>query len=162
MRDPLAAIMAPGHRLVGRAHVDPADLAGERFIAHAAAREPGFGWQARTLPADLSPRHAREVQLPEAIIDLVSAGLGVGVLPYWIVEPEVAAGALVARKLTRAGLWTDWWAIIRAGERAGSPTRRVAQALVKWCDRPEGAAVRALFGRGGQRIRAPARSSTAR
>jgi LysR family transcriptional regulator for metE and metH len=147
MRDPLAVIMAPGHRLMNRSHVDPADLAGERFIAHAAAREPGFAWQARTLPADVSPSHAREVQLPEAIIDLVSAGLGVSVLPYWIVEPEVAAGALAARKLTRAGLWTDWWAIIRAGERGDSATRRVARALAQWCDRPASDAVKSLFGR---------------
>jgi LysR family transcriptional regulator for metE and metH len=155
MRDPLVVIMSRDHRLAHRGRIDPSDLSDERFIAHANAREPGFEWQAKTLPIDLPLRHAKEVQLPEAIIDLVGAGLGVSVLPYWIVMPEVASGALIARPLTKQGVWIDWWAVIRSSEREGSPTRRVAQALVKWCDRPEAATVERLDGPRRRHVRPP-------
>jgi len=48
-------------------------------------------------------RHASsEVQLTEAITELVKAGLGVAVLARWAVQPLVDAGTLVARPLTGA------------------------------------------------------------
>jgi LysR family transcriptional regulator for metE and metH len=136
MRDPLVVILPPDHRLVRSKRIRVAELNEERIILHSTAREPGFEWQALDLPKTLSPRHAKEVQVPEAIIDLVEAGVGVSILPRWIVEPELANGTLVARPLEGPALWTDWWAVIRANEHPDSATRRVVAALVEWCDRP--------------------------
>jgi LysR family transcriptional regulator for metE and metH len=136
MRDPLVVILPPGHRLAARKRIPAAEMNEERFIMHSTAREPGFEWQALDLPKSLSLRHAKEVQVPEAIIDLVEAGVGVSILPRWIVEPELASGKLIARPLEGEALWTDWWAVIRANEHVGSATRRVVTALVEWCDRP--------------------------
>lgn len=136
MRDPLVVILPPGHRLEQNRRIRMAALNEERLILHSSTREPGFEWQALDLPKTLSPRHIKEVQVPEAIIDLVEAGLGVSILPRWIVEPELASGTLVARPLEGPPLWTDWWAVIRANELPGSATRRVVSALVEWCDRP--------------------------
>jgi LysR family transcriptional regulator for metE and metH len=136
MRDPLVVILPPDHRLVPSKRIRVAELNEERLILHSNAREPGFEWQALDLPKTLSPRRAKEVQVPEAIIDLVEAGVGVSILPRWIVEPELASGTLIARPLEGPALWTDWWAVIRANEHPGSATRRVVAALVEWCDRP--------------------------
>lgn len=136
MRDSLVVILPPGHRLAQSKWVRVAELNEERFLLHATAREPGFEGQGVALPANLLLRHAKEVQLPEAIIDLVEAGVGVSILPRWIVEPELESGKLIARPLEGEALWTDWWAVIRANERADSATRRFVAALVAWCDRP--------------------------
>jgi LysR family transcriptional regulator for metE and metH len=136
MSDPLVVILPPDHRLVSRKLIRVKDLNEERYIVQSTAREPGFERQAIGLPRTLSLPHAKEVQLPEAIIDLVQAGVGVAILPRWIVEPELSNGTLIARSLEGEALWTDWWAVIRANEPTGSATRRVVAALVEWCDRP--------------------------
>jgi LysR family transcriptional regulator for metE and metH len=136
MCDPLVVILPPGHRLAERKRIRAAEMSEERFIVHSKAREPGFEWQALDLPKGLSLRHAMEVEVPEAIIDMVEAGVGISLLPRWIVEPELASGKLIARPLEGEALWTDWWAVIRANEHVGSATRRVVAALVDWCDRP--------------------------
>jgi LysR family transcriptional regulator for metE and metH len=136
MKDPLVVILPPGHPLAQSKRIRVSALNDERFLMHSAAREPGFDWQGHYLPKTLSFRHTKEVQVPEAIIDLVEVGIGVSILPRWIVEPELANGRLIARPLEGRNLWTDWWAVIRSNEPAGSATRRVVAALVEWCDRP--------------------------
>jgi LysR family transcriptional regulator for metE and metH len=137
MCDPLVVILPPDHRLAGRKRIRIKDLNEERCIVQSTAREPGYERQAMGLPRSLALPHAKEVQLPEAIIDLVQAGVGVAILPRWIVEPELSNGTLIARSLEGKALRIDWWAVIRANEAAVSATRRVVAALVDWCDRPE-------------------------
>jgi DNA-binding transcriptional LysR family regulator len=71
----------PGHRLARRARVEPEELAGEPFVTP----RPGY-WQ-RTLADELLARAgasltvACEGEEPAAIRGLISAGVGVGLLP---------------------------------------------------------------------------------
>ena len=55
-----------------------------------------------------TPANLLQVQLTEAIIEMAKAGLGLGVLARWAVEPEVRAGRLRARPLTRQGFKRTW------------------------------------------------------
>ena len=64
------------------------------------------------LPAGAAPSRVEEVQLTEAIVELVRAGLGVSVLARWAVQPLVASGRLVARPLTSRGLHRRWSAVM--------------------------------------------------
>ena len=52
-------------------------------------------YQRLLVPCGVTP-HVQQVQLTEAIIELVKAGLGVAVLAWWAVEPAVRSGALRA------------------------------------------------------------------
>ncbi len=131
--DPLVAVMAPGHRLAAKAEVTAADLAGERYITYSNRPEPGFEWESVLRPAGVAPQRVSVVGLPEAIIDLVRAGVGVSSLSRWAVSPELADGTLVARPLRRPGarapgLSLDWWVVYRQAD-AGRPAEQVAQAL---------------------------------
>jgi LysR family transcriptional regulator, regulator for metE and metH len=58
------------------------------------------------------PARIDEVQLTEAIIELVKAGLGVAALARWAVEPVVKSGALIARSLTTRGQHRRWSAVM--------------------------------------------------
>jgi len=60
------------------------------------------------LPAGVTPVSLLQVQLTEAIIEMAKGGLGLGVLARWAVEPEVRAGRLQARPLTRRGFKRTW------------------------------------------------------
>jgi LysR family transcriptional regulator, regulator for metE and metH len=64
------------------------------------------------LPAGAAPARVEEVQLTEAIVELVRAGLGVSVIARWAVEPVIGSGTLVARPLTARGLRRQWSAVM--------------------------------------------------
>ncbi|HEX7140325.1 MAG TPA: LysR family transcriptional regulator [Vicinamibacterales bacterium] len=105
--DELLVIMSPSHRLAGRAVVEPEDLAEETLIIYP-PREESTVLQQVLVPAGVMPKAIQQVQLSEAIIELVKAGLGVAAMARWAVEPSVRAGALRTARLTRRGFRRRW------------------------------------------------------
>jgi LysR family transcriptional regulator for metE and metH len=59
-------------------------------------------------PAGVSPRQHSQVELTEAIIELVKAGMGVATLARWSVAPHLEAGTLKAVRVTEHGLPREW------------------------------------------------------
>jgi LysR family transcriptional regulator for metE and metH len=139
--DELVAVMAPGHPLARRAFVRAADFAGEHLILYTSPEE-STAFQRLLAPAGVSPRQLSEIQLTEAIVEMVKAGLGVSVLARWSVAPQLAAGTLRAARLGRKGLLRNWTAatlrsaprpdwlddFVRLMERAGPPAATAAAA----------------------------------
>jgi LysR family transcriptional regulator for metE and metH len=105
--DELLVIMSPNHRLAGRAVIEPEDLAEETLIIYP-PREESTVMQQVLAPAGVMPKAIQQVQLSEAIIELVKAGLGVAAMARWAVEPSVRAGALRTARLTRPGFRRRW------------------------------------------------------
>ena len=56
----------------------------------------------------------------EAIVALLKAGLGVGILPRWVVRKELADHALVALPLGRRKLRRQWGALYWQGKQLSS------------------------------------------
>jgi LysR family transcriptional regulator for metE and metH len=48
------------------------------------------------------------VELTETIIEMVKAGLGIGVMARWAVTPQIESGSLVGVPLTAKGLHRHW------------------------------------------------------
>jgi DNA-binding transcriptional LysR family regulator len=88
--EPMVLVCAPGHRFAARRSLRLAEVAGEEFIDH-----PG-GWGTRVAVdrafavAGLGRRVAYEVADTPSVINLISHGLGVAILPPSIVP--VGAG----------------------------------------------------------------------
>ena len=59
----------------------------------------------------VTPRCVQQLQLTEAIIELVKAGLGVAILSEWAVAPHLRSRALRAVRLTKAGHRRRWSAV---------------------------------------------------
>ncbi len=135
-RDPLVAIVAPGHRLAELPWLSSAEMADERFFAYPLSSEPGYSWDTVVGPPPVPFRRVSQVQLPEAVIDLVRAGYGCAIISRWAVEPEVADGSLLAKPLGPEGYSLDWWAVTRAGEADDSPASRLAAFFVDYARRP--------------------------
>lgn len=117
-RDEMIVVMRPAHRLSRRPFVAPEDLAGEHLILYSIPREANLVFREVLIPAGVSPERVTHIQLTEAIVELVKAGLGVSVLARWSVAPQLERGELVARPLTRAGRFRHWSAAWRAREAA--------------------------------------------
>jgi LysR family transcriptional regulator, regulator for metE and metH len=108
--DELVVIAAPTHPFAKRTHIRPEDMRGETLLVYP-PREESTVLNEVLLPAGVMPDRVDEVLLTEAIIEMVKAGLGVSVIARWAVQPQLASGALVARRLTQRGLRRRWSAV---------------------------------------------------
>lgn len=133
--DPLVAVMAPGHRLASEAYLDSTMLGDVRYYTYPLSAEPGFEWEALIGAPTVPFRRLTQMPTPEAVIDLVRAGFGIGIFGRWAVRPELANGTLIEKPLGPEGIALDWWAVTRADEPEGGPARRLARAMVKWSGR---------------------------
>jgi LysR family transcriptional regulator for metE and metH len=112
-RDELVAIMSPDHPLAAKAFLRPEDFLTENLLTYSLPPERLTVFQEFLAPAGVTPARHSRVELSEAIIEMVKAGLGIGVLARWAVAPYLANGSLKAVRLTRKGIHREWTAVRR-------------------------------------------------
>lgn len=108
-QDELSVIVNNDHPLASRPFVRAQDFAREHLIIYSAP-EGNRAFQQVLVPAGVTPRKVSNVQLTEAIIEMVKAGVGIGILAKWAVSPQIAAGTIRALPLTGKGLHRRWCA----------------------------------------------------
>jgi len=106
--DELVAIMRPDHPFASRPFVKAQDFADEHLIVYAMPKEENMIFRKFLMPAGVTPRRVSQVQLTEAVIEMVKAGLGVSVMARWAVAPQIASGALAAVPLLSRGFHRQW------------------------------------------------------
>jgi LysR family transcriptional regulator, regulator for metE and metH len=114
--DEQVLVVAPGHPLAEQDFVTPNDLRGEHLILYTTHSSESSVLREVLRPAGVEPRQLTRVQLTEAIVELVKAGLGVSVLARWAVAPQLRDGSLVGVPLTARGFHRRWWAVTRPHE----------------------------------------------
>jgi LysR family transcriptional regulator for metE and metH len=108
-RDEVVVIMTPGHRLASREFIAAKDFADETVFSYVPAEESTL-YNKVLAPAGVKPARFSEVQLTEAMIEMVKAGLGISALARWAVSEPMRTGTLVGRPLTRKGFHRQWHA----------------------------------------------------
>lgn len=106
--DEMVVIVSPDHPLASRAYVNAKDFASEHLLVYSLPKEELTIFQKVLSPAGVSPKHVSRMELTEAIIEMVKAGLGVGVMAKWAVAPHIDAGTLCAVPLTARGFHRQW------------------------------------------------------
>ena len=107
-RDELVVITSPQHPFALRPYVTAKDLAAEHLLVYALPNEELTVFQKVLVPAGVKPKQVSRVELTEAIIEMVKAGLGISVMARWAVAPHLEAGTLRALPLTARGLHRQW------------------------------------------------------
>jgi len=115
--DELLLVVPARHRLAKRRFVRPADLAAERLLLYSEPRDSHF-YQQFLARAGVAPREVIGVQLTEAMLSMVRAGLGVGPLARWAVERELRRGELAGVRVGPRGLARTWVAATRRARRS--------------------------------------------
>jgi len=128
--DELVAVVAPTHPLASRAYLEASDFAQEHLLNYSPPEE-SFLFQHLLTPAGVVPRQFSQMQLTEAIIELVKAGMGTAALARWAVEPHVRAGTLRAIPLTDAGLPRRWFSATRATKSRPQHLREFEQFVAR-------------------------------
>ena len=107
-RDELVAIVAPTHPWAGRRIVEGADFADEHVFTYAISPTDSTLFQRVLIPAGVMPREHSYIELTEAMVEMVKAGLGVALLARWAAAPHLKAGTLRAVRVTETGLPREW------------------------------------------------------
>jgi LysR family transcriptional regulator for metE and metH len=108
--DEHAAIVPPGHPWAARAFVTPEALVEERLFLYSRSLDDSFIVQRVLRPAGLEAPRVTFLQLTEAIVEMVKAGMGVSILPTWSIAPALGAGSVRAVRITRSGVFRPWTA----------------------------------------------------
>lgn len=114
--DEMVLVTAPDHRLASKRYVVPSDLAGERLILYAKPPRSQF-YDDFFGGTNITPREIVPMQLTEAMLSMIQAGIGVGALARWAVQGELKRGVIAAVQLGRVGMSREWLAMTRDGAR---------------------------------------------
>ena len=127
--DEQVVVVAPNHPLASRAFVEPEDLRDEHLILYTTHSSENSVLREVLRPAGVEPRQLTRVQLTEAIVELVKAGLGVSVLARWAIAPQLRDRSLVGVPLTARGFHRRWWAVTRPHETAPAYQQSLLELL---------------------------------
>jgi LysR family transcriptional regulator for metE and metH len=114
--DELVVVLPPDHKLAGRGAITPAALRGEHIFVYTSADRETSVVRDILDPAGVSPSKITHIQLTEAIIELVAAGLGIAVLAEWAVAPAIRAGAVKTARIGKQGFNRTWYAAVRSAD----------------------------------------------
>lgn len=107
-RDELVVILPRDHPLASRPYLVARDFAEEHLIVYSVPKEELSVFQKVLIPAGVAPKQVSQLELTEAIVEMVKAGLGVSVMARWAVAPQIKAGLLRAVPMTRKGFHRQW------------------------------------------------------
>lgn len=131
--DELRFVMSPEHRLAGKTCVEGSDIVGEDFITYTRVPEPDREYARLFRPSNSYPNWTETVEVPEAIVEMVAAGLGTSVLAGWAVQNAVDDGRILAVRVGQDGISIPWYAATRAGNNnEDKRNHRVAGLLAEW------------------------------
>lgn len=111
-QDQLIVIMNRDHPLARRPYVELEDFRDEHLMVYDLPDDQITILNDILKPAGISPKRLSRVALTEAILELVKAGLGIGVMAQWAVIPDLKAGRLAVRPLTKKGFPRQWYAVV--------------------------------------------------
>jgi LysR family transcriptional regulator for metE and metH len=119
LRDEVRLVLPRSHPLAGRPWLEPAEIAQEHLLLYVGGPEESSLCLEILRPAGVWPKRHTNIQLTEAIIELVKAGMGAAALAEWAVQPYLADGTLVSKRITRKGWHRTWNAITWPKAEAG-------------------------------------------
>lgn len=131
-RQPLCLIAPPGHPLLSRSRVALADCLSDRFAV--VNKSHGITHLVARVAADAGIAVAPLVESDsiDALIRFVTSGIGVSFLPRFVVEAELASGALGAVELSDPLLaGASAHVIVRAGRRLPLSVERLAGFMTR-------------------------------
>lgn len=131
-RDEMLGVLPTDHPKSTLTHLEVEDFASETYFAYETVPEKGREY-------DLFFSHSRtkikkiiRIGRTDAIIEMVSAGLGVTVLTRWVLAPYLKSHPVITRQLTKDRLFVDWYAVIhkeKSSAFAGSVIDEIKKSL---------------------------------
>jgi LysR family transcriptional regulator, regulator for metE and metH len=108
--DEQVLIVTNDHPLAGKEFVRPKDFENENLIIYKESFDADYFVTHILMPAGVTPKRVTKMQLTEARVELVKAGLGVTVLSRWLVSHFVHKNSnLKFIRITKKGFYRTWF-----------------------------------------------------
>ena len=107
--DQLVCILPENHPFGSQLYIHLQDFSRMDFISSTEKAKNRF-YQAALKPKGIEPKRFMTVGQPQAIIEMVASGFGVGIFPRWAIEASLPATGIITRSITRNGLPLTWYA----------------------------------------------------
>lgn len=114
----LVLAVPANHSLATKSHAEPADLLDETLFTYPVPPERLDVFTQFLVPANCRPRHHRNVETTEMMLQLVAAGRGVSAIPSWLVRREAEALGVRPVRIGQSGVQKS----IHLGLRDGDDT----------------------------------------
>ncbi len=109
--DELLVLLSPEHTLARKDYIRPQDLTDIHYITYALPKgQYGKTYEQVFAANKIEPRRIVQVELTEAIIEMVKANLGISILAKWAVEPHLEQDGIKVLPLTKDGTRRRWYA----------------------------------------------------
>jgi LysR family transcriptional regulator for metE and metH len=106
------------HRLVLKDYAEPADLLDETLFTYPVPPQRLDVFTQFLVPGNCSPRHHRNVETTEMMLQLVAAGRGVSAIPDWLVRQEAASLGVHPVRIGQTGIQKSIHLGLRSGDEA--------------------------------------------
>jgi hypothetical protein len=83
-------------------------------------------------PSGVVPHLMTVVEVTDAIIELIAAGFGIGILSRWAVQTAIKNQSIAAVSLGATKLDLGWSALVRDSELQSAAARIVSRKLAEW------------------------------
>ena len=100
----LVLVVPVDHSLALKRHAEPADLLDETLFTYPVPPERLDVFTQFLVPANCRPRHHRNIETTEMMLQLVAAGRGVSAIPDWLVRREAVALGVRAVRIGQSGI----------------------------------------------------------
>lgn len=135
-QDEFVAIVAPDHPWAGRRWVELNEFADQNYIMYNIPDEESSNFM--MLFKHRRPTKVYKITLTEAILEMVKAGLGVAVLPNWVVRPYLQSGQLLAVRITEQRVLRTWYAATLKSKQLPPYTTAFIEQLASYMNRLDG------------------------
>jgi LysR family transcriptional regulator, regulator for metE and metH len=104
------------HPLALKSYAEPADLLNETLLTYPVPPQRLDVFTQFLVPANCTPRHHRNVETTEMMLQLVAACRGVSAIPDWLVRQEAARLGVRAVRIGKTGIQKSIHLGLRSGE----------------------------------------------
>lgn len=109
-------VVAQSHPLAHQVDVQPEQLADETLITYPVGIDRLDIYTQFLTPAGIAPRHHRQIETTDIMLQMVESGRGVTALPRWLVEENMQRFAVVPLRLGPHGVAKQIFLGFREGE----------------------------------------------
>lgn len=105
VKDQLFAVIPFDHPYNNKKYLVAEDFKDQNLIIFAKPMDTVVIYNKVLKPAYVEPRKVYEMPFTEAMIGMIAAGMGIAVIPEWVVSPYFAMNKVAIKKVTRNGLF---------------------------------------------------------
>ena len=109
--DDMVAIVPSNHLWTKRKYVEAKDFEDQQVIIHSYPLETVNLFRDLLTPAGITPKKIIPIQITDAAMEMIRAGMGLQVLARWIVEPYLSDKRLAAVPITKKGMTRTWYTV---------------------------------------------------